>query len=109
MIYRYHNGGTYYIYNEGAFDERLAEHDRGGYSFIERSFCFQFNDEAYMIDSSRVFVNQLQYEKPEVSYDAKSNSFNILWHRKGSDGYLIVNIDSSWNRTSTEVAGTEAE
>ena len=39
MIYRYHNGGTYYIYNEGAFDERLVEHDRGGYQFIEASFA----------------------------------------------------------------------
>ena len=38
IIYCYHNGGTYYIYNEGDFDERLPEHDRGGYQFIETSF-----------------------------------------------------------------------
>ena len=39
MIYRYADGGTYYIYNEGSFDERLAEHDRGGYNYIEASFA----------------------------------------------------------------------
>ena len=39
MIYRYADGGTYYIYNEGSFDERLAEHDRSGYNFIEAAFA----------------------------------------------------------------------
>lgn len=43
MIYRYADGGTYYIYNEGAFDERLAEHDRGGYNYIEASFAASSN------------------------------------------------------------------
>ena len=39
MIYRCADDGTYYIYNEGSFDERLAEHDRGGYYYIEDSFA----------------------------------------------------------------------
>ena len=39
MIYRYADGGTYYIYNEGSFDERLTEHDRSGYNFIEAAFA----------------------------------------------------------------------
>lgn len=38
MIYHHRDGGTYYIYNEGSFDERLAEHDRSGYYYIEDSF-----------------------------------------------------------------------
>ena len=39
IIYRHADGGTYYIYNEDSFDERLAEHDRGGYNYIEASFA----------------------------------------------------------------------
>ena len=39
IIYRPHHSGTYYIYNEGSFDERLVEHDRGGYNYIEDSFA----------------------------------------------------------------------
>lgn len=52
MIYCYADGGTYYIYNEGSFDERLAEYDRGGYSFIEASFAHSFLDEKTIINNS---------------------------------------------------------
>ena len=109
MIYRYADGGTYYIYNEGAFDERLSEHDRGGYNFIERSFTFGLIDEEGIIEISRYSIYLPDYENPEVSYDEDTSSYLVKWHRKDSDGYVIVQVNSVHSGIVAEVAGTESE
>ena len=110
MIYRYADGGTYYIYNEGEFDERLAEHDRGGYQFIEDSFDFLlFAEEAEIIWRSEQRIEASEYENPQVSFDPETCSYNVLWHRKDSDGYAIVNVSSVWSTLVTEVSDSETE
>ena len=110
IIYRHADNGTYYIYNEGSFDERLAEHDRGGFQFITGSFEFMpFVKEANIISSSRQRIQEYKYENPEVTFDPETYSYNVLWHRKDSDGYAVVNVNSVWVTLVTEVAGTESE
>lgn len=110
MIYRYADSGTYYIYNEGGYDERLAEHDRGGFQFISDSFEFiPFAEEADIISRSRDSLQVYHYENPEVTFDPETYSYNVLWHRKDSDGYAVVNVSSVWTTLVTEVAGTESE
>lgn len=107
LIYRHHNGGTYYIYNEGAFDERLAEHDRGGYNVIEDSFDFCLMDEEAVIAmSSHIYPD---YENPEVTYDAQTNSYNVIWHKKNSDGYIVLNVGVLGTSTVSYVEGTQKE
>lgn len=110
IIYRHADSGTYYIYNEGGFDERLAEHDRGGFQFITGSFEFMpFIKEANIISSSRQRIQVYKYENPEVTFDPETYSYNVLWHRKDSDGYAVVNVNPVWTTLATEVAGTENE
>ena len=108
LCYRYANGGTYYIYNGGDFDETLSEHDRGGYRFIEDSFALCAVSEEELITRSRYQVNLAQYRDPEVSYDAETHSWNVTWHSKDSDGYTVVNIGTIGMET-TEVLGMKTE
>lgn len=93
MIYRYADGGTYYIYNEGSFDERLAEHDRGGYHYIEASFAHGTLDEEVVIQKCGIYINVALYENPEVSYDIATNRWHILWHKKNSGEVVTVTLD----------------
>lgn len=109
MIYRYADGGTYYIYNEGAFDERLVEHDRGGYMFIENSFEFGLIDEETVIANSKYQIYLPDYENPEVTYDAGTCSYLVTWHRKDSDGYVVVRVNSVHSGIVTEVESTSTE
>ena len=108
LCYRYANGGTYYIYNEGDFDETLTEHDRGGYRFIEDSFALCAVSEEELITRTRNHVNLAQYRDPEVSYDEENHSWNVIWHSKDSDGYTVVNIGTIGIET-TEVLGSKTE
>lgn len=96
MIYRYADGGAYYIYNEGAFDERLAEHDRGGYYHIEKSFALGCLDYEAVIRKASIYVNSAEYEKPEVSYEPAANRWHVLWHKKDSDAVVSVTLDPVW-------------
>ena len=109
MIYCYADGGTYYIYNEGGFDERLVEHDRGGYMYIERSFAFGLVSQENIIEHSRYQIYLPDYENPEVTYDADTNSYLVTWRRKDSDGYVVVRVNSVNSVIVTEVEGTSTE
>ena len=93
MIYRYADGGTYYIYNEGSFDECLAEHDRGGYNFIEKSFAHGTMDEETVIQKCGIYINVAGYENPEVSYEPATRRWHVLWHKKDSDETTTVTLD----------------
>ena len=93
MIYRYADGGTYYIYNEGSFDECLAEHDRGGYNFIEASFAHGLWDEETVIQKSGIYINVANYENPEVSYEPATHRWYVLWHKKDSEETTTVTLD----------------
>ena len=97
MIYCHHDGGTYYIYNEGTFDERLSEHDRGGYEYIERSFFFGIATEDALIARSRDYIYLPDYENPEVSYEPSTHRWHVVWHKKNSDEIITVKLDSAWN------------
>lgn len=96
MIYCHHNGGTYYIYNEGTFDERLSEHDRGGFQFIERSFFFGIADETALIALSRDYIYLPDYENPVVSYEPSTHRWHVVWHKKNSDEIITVKLDPVW-------------
>lgn len=93
LIYRYADGGTYYICNEGAFDESLAEHDRGGYYYIEKSFEHGTLDEQTVIQKCGAYINVGHYEDPEVSYEIVTNRWHVLWHKKDSDEVVTVTFD----------------
>lgn len=93
MIYRYADGGTYYIYNEGSFDECLAEHDRSGYNFIEKSFAHGTMDEETVIQKCGIYINVAGYENPEVSYEPATRRWHVLWHKKDSDETTTVTLD----------------
>ena len=97
MIYRHDNNGTYFIYNENSFDERLAEHDRSGYMYIEDSFDFLlFAEESEVIAQSGQCIRVSEYENPQVHFDPETYSYNVLWHRKNSNGYAVVNVSCLW-------------
>lgn len=93
MIYCYADGGTYYIYNEGSFDECLAEHDRGGYNSIESSFAHGLWDEETVIQKSGIYINVADYENPEVSYEPATHRWYVLWHKKDSEETTTVTLD----------------
>ena len=93
MIYCYADGGTYYIYNEGSFDECLAEHDRGGYNSIESSFAHGLWDEETVIQKSGIYINVANYENPEVSYEPATHRWYVLWHKKDSEETTTVTLD----------------
>ena len=93
MIYHYADSGTYYIYNEGSFDERLTEHDRGGYNFIEASFEHGTLDEETIIQWSATYISIALYENPEVSYEPATHRWHVSWHKKDSDEIVTVTLD----------------
>lgn len=109
MLYRYADGGTYYIYNEGAFDERSQEHDGGGFSYIEQSFDFCLLDEETAINRSKDYIFLQEHENPEVCYDAETNNYLITWQKMDSDGYTVVRLGPVNGGILTEVSGTESE
>ena len=109
MIYCHADGGTYFIYNEGSFDERLSEHDRGGYMYIEKSFAFGLLSQEVIIEQSRYRIYLPDYDKAEVTYDADTSSYLVTWHKKDSDGYTVVRVNSVQSTIVEEVAGAKTE
>lgn len=109
MLYRHADGGTYYIYNEGAFDERSREHDGGGFTYIEQSFDFCLLDEETAIDRSKRYIFVQEHENPEVYFDADANNYLITWQKMDSDGYTVVRLGPINSGILTEVTDTESE